>query len=289
MNLNRDPLIRKIQSDTMPGEVVKNNAARRALLSAFSRVPSAQRGVMGSFEGEMAVPPASLSQLADYGVFRPDAVEVVRQPLYDRLIYPAAGSTLLQFFQLPQGQGNSSATGGAGLTKSLEDTNMEAAGQLPSPKAFLATSIELIVEGGSVSAVNTWSPQDIAFLTNVSAAAIPAPLNSLNDDARILQSGVLDFFIGSKSYLTNARADSFPPKSYIAPDAAISQAINLGITAVAAVRAVGRPFYLNPPVLLMPNTNFVVRLLWTTAIATPTTCTARITCRMDGFLYRNAQ
>lgn len=247
---------------------------------------------LGTFEGEMAAPPASLAELSRYGVFLPDAIEVVRQPLYDRIVYPNAGAARLQFFQLPQGQGSSSAIGGAGQVKTLEDTNMEAAGMLPSPKAFLATSLELIVEPGSVSAANAWSPQDIAFLTNASAASVGIipQLNAVNDIYRVLIGSYVDFFIGSKSYLQNARGDSFPPKSYVAPDACIAQSIQLGHSGVASARAVGRPFYLNPPVLLMPNSNFTVNLVWPAAVvATPTGQNARITCRLDGFLYRNAQ
>jgi hypothetical protein len=285
----------KILAGTGHGEKLSGIAKAAALLAAGANygrfVPRSQRGQAG-FEGEMATPPASLAQLSQYGVFRPDAIEVVRQPLYDRIVYDDAGTALMQFFQVPQGQGNSSATGGAGLVKTLEDTNMEAAGQLPSPKAFLATSLELIVEAGSISTANAWSPQDIAFLTNASAASvgIVPQLNAVNDVNRLLIGSVVDFFIGSKSYLTNARGDSFPPKSYVCPDAAVAQSVQLGHSGVAAVRAVGRPFYLNPPVLLMPNTNFVVRLMWPAAVvATPTGQNARITCRLDGFLYRNAQ
>lgn len=288
-------MMSKILAGTGYGEKLSGvaKAVALSLMGAGSAlaIPRGQRGQFG-FEGEMAAPPASLGELAKYGVFRPDAIEVVRQPLYDRIVYDDAGTALMQFFQVPQGQGNSSAIGGAGLVKTLEDTNMEAAGQLPSPKAFLATSLELIVEAGSVSTANGWSVQDIAFLTNASAASVGAvtSLIAVNDVNRLLIGSVVDFFIGSKSYLTNARGDSFPPKSYVCPDAAVAQAVNLGVTGVAAVRAVGRPFYLNPPVLLMPNTNFVVRLMWPAAVvATPSGQNARITCRLDGFLYRNAQ
>lgn len=243
------------------------------------------------FEGSGVQPPRSLAELSSYGVFVPDAIQSIRQPLYDRLLYPAAGATQLRFFQLPQGQGVSTAIGNAGNVKTLDDTNMEAAGQLPSPKAFLATSIELMVDPGSLSTAATFSPSDPAFLTNASAAsaAVVPGLNAANDVNRILIGSWLDFFVGSASYLTVSRGDSFPPKSYVSPDAAVAQAVNLGITGVVSTRAVGRPFYLNPPILLMPNVNFVVTLNWSVAVATPTTLNARATIRLDGILYRNAQ
>jgi hypothetical protein len=247
---------------------------------------------LGPFEGEFGVPPSSLSELNRYGVFVPDAIEVVRWPLYDRLVYDDAGvAGALRFFQQPMGAGNSSAIGGTGQAKSQDDTNMEAAGNLPSPKAFLATSIEVVIEPGSISTANAWSPLDIAFLTNASAASVglvPA-LNAVNDVQRILMGAWLRFYIGSKEYLITSRLDSFPPKAHVSPDVALTQAIQLGHTGVAVARAVGRPYYLNPPVLLMPNVNFEVSLNWGVAVATPTGMNARIMVRLDGFLYRNAQ
>jgi len=247
-------------------------------------------GVM-PFSEEFGSPPRTLSELASYGIFVPDAIQSIRQPLYDRLVYDDAGQTQLRFFQLPQGQGNSSAIGGTGAVKTLDDTNMEAAGQLPSPKAFLATSIEVIVDGGMISTANAWSPQVIATLSNASVATIADALNlsAVNDVNQILIGSWLDFFVGSASYLTVSRGDSFPAKSYMSPDAAMSQAVNLGITSVAVNRAVGRPFYLNPPILLMPNVNFVVTLNWGVAVATPSAQNARVAVRLDGILYRNAQ
>jgi len=171
----------------------------------------------------------------------------------------------------------------------LDDTNMEAAGQLPSPKAFLATSIEVIVDPGSISTANAWSPIDMAFLTNASAAAIPVNMNSINDVNRILIGSWLDFFVGSQSYLTVSRGDSFPVKSYVSADTSTMVSGNLGVSGVAVARAVGRPFYLNPPILLMPNVNFVITLNWGVVVATPTAQNARISTRLDGIMYRNAQ
>lgn len=258
------------------------------MIATLIALTQARLGPWGEFEGGGA-PPDTLDKLSRYGILDPNSVEVERAPLFDRMIYDDAGTTQIRFFQQPLGQGNSSATNGTGLPKSTDDTNMVSTGQLPAPQMFLASSIEVMVEPGSISTTNAWSPQDIAYLTNASAAALPVQLAAQNDIARLLQSGWLDFFIGSKSYLQNARLDSFPPKSYIAPFAAVAQSVNLGVQGVALTRAVGRPFYLNPPVLLMPNVNFTVNLNWLAAIATPTGQNSRITVRLDGFMYRRAQ
>lgn len=243
----------------------------------------------GEFEGSGVTPPRSLAELAAYGIFVPDAIQSIRQPLYDRLIYPVAGQTQLRFFQLPQGQGTTSSIGGAAATKTLDDTNMEAAGQLPSPKAFLATSIEVIADPGSVSGGQVWSPIDIAFISNASAASvgIVPELDAANSLNLVLISGWLDFFVGSASYLQASRSDSFPAKSYVSSDTSIAVSGNLGFSGLQATRAVGRPFYLNPPILLMPNVNFVVTLNWPVAVAINQN--ARVTVRLDGILYRNAQ
>lgn len=266
---------------------------RSRIASILTAIGAGQMHSVAPFEGELGVaPPRSLDALATYGVFVPDAVEVIRQPLYDRMVYDDAGITgSLRFFQQPQGQGNASGIGSTGQTKSLDDTNMEQAGSLPNPKMFLATSVEIIVEPGSISTANAWSPLDIAFLTNATSASVglvPA-LNGANDINRILMSAWLKIYISSKDYLITSRADSFPPKSYICPDASVAQSVQLGHSGIVATRAVGRPFYLNPPLLLMPTVNFEVSLNWANAVATPTGMNARITCRLDGFLYRTAQ
>ena len=264
----------------------------RFLTAFFLDLLTGIRLYAAPFSDEFGSPPQSLGELAQYGVFSPDQVVAIRQPLYDRLVYDDAGiAGQLRFFQQQLGTGNSSAIGGTGTVKTLDDTNMVAAGQLPSPQAFLATSIEVMIEPGSISTANAFSPLDTAYLTNASAASVglvPA-LNGINDVNRIAMGAWLRFEVGSAEYLTAGRLDTFPPKSYVAPDAAITQAVQLGHAGVAVARAVGRPFFINPPILLMPNVNFVVTLNWAVAVATPTGMNARITVRLDGIQYRKAQ
>lgn len=59
--------------------------------------------------------------------------DVIVEPRFDTVLYPAAGSTLLTFFALPRGQGNTSfqTAGGTAIPKTYADTNMDLAGQLP--------------------------------------------------------------------------------------------------------------------------------------------------------------
>jgi len=253
-------------------------------------VPRGQRGVFTLGEQDFGDVPG-WAQLRDYANVRPDAIEAIRQPLYDRQPYPAAGSNQIRMFQVIQGQGASTALGNFGNPKTLDDTNMEAAGTLPSPKAFLATSIEVIFEAGLTSAANNFIQAPLASATNVSLAALSTITNiaALNDVLAVLMGGWLQLEIISKPYLTNARLDSFPPKTHIAPDAAVAVGNTISTLSVGIARAVGRPYYLNPPVLLMPTANFVVTLNWQPAVAPPSGFVGRIMVRMDGVLYRNAQ
>src|SRR6516225_6768164 len=74
------------------------------------------------------------AQLSKYSVNRP-GWEAIRQSLYDYQAYPALGATFLAFFTLPVGQGG----------KTLSDTNMNLAGQLPKNQEFLIQSVEVLL------------------------------------------------------------------------------------------------------------------------------------------------
>jgi hypothetical protein len=245
-------------------------------------------GPVGEFEFG-GVP--ALNELMSYGVQRPDAIEAVRNTLYDFLLYPTAGLLQFLFFQLPQGQGLSTAQGNAGNPKTLADTNMEAAGQLPSPKAFLATSIEIIFFAGSVATANTYTPQVLStFIAVPVAGTVPISTGALNDINVVTQGGFVNMFISSKSYVTEAMVQTFPPKTGLQVDSSVStNSATTGAIGIASAHVSGRPYYLNPPVLLTPNTNFSVSVNYPALVATPSGFNGRIGCRVDGFLYRNAQ
>lgn len=210
----------------------------------------------------------SIDQLSKYQVNRVGAVEAVRQTLYDSATYAAGGQTSLTFFQLPVGQG--------GKTKA--DTNMEAAGTLPNPKQFLVQSIELHFFPG-------------ATIEKFGAAADTG--NIFADDVYVFaKGGYLDFFIGSKSYLTEAPLTKFPPKTRLDGWGAASDTTTAG--AGRAYRqdystVWGRPYYLDPAILLVPTQNFQISLNWPVAVALPSTLAGRVVVSLDGILYRNSQ
>ena len=235
----------------------------------------------------------SVQQAAAYDVNRIGQAEGVRQSLYDAGFYPTAGLTQLLFFQTPRGQAGSTTPGlTTAAAKNITDTNMEAAGQLPSPKAFLVESIEILFLPGSVATALTYTPLQIASYTSaVVAAALPAAGGGMNDLNIAMCSGELQFFIGSKSYLDEAPLMRFPPKVQFTIDAAFGA--NLAAVSFAAIigsaKNTGRPYYVNPPIFLTPTQNWNISLNWPVVQATPSGFNARVFTILDGFLYRNSQ
>lgn len=221
-------------------------------------------------------------------VTNPGVSEILRQRLYDYQLYAAAGAGQMVFFQNPIGQGMTSALGGVvGTPKTIADTNMELAGQLPSGKEFLIESIEVLFFPGSVATANTFTPATPAQFI---AAAAAAQLAQLNDVNTFYQSGVLELNILSKNYLRETPLMAFPPKADLALDVAIAS--NSATTAeIAAVKgkSMGRAYYLEPEISIQPAVNFDVKLLWPAAVPTPSTFNGRVGVVFDGFMLRASQ
>ncbi len=210
--------------------------------------------------------PPSMAQLAKYNVNRANAVEVIWQPLYDFLAYPAAGQTApFTFFQR--------SVGTAGTT--LSDTNMLAAGQVPRPQEFLVTGIQVVfIPAGDAAlggqAVGVVQPNWV----DVNAVAIE---------------GNLIFSIGSKAYLREFPTGKFPPTFTIdgrgnRSDANVAAAIGLGFVDFA--RTTGR-YYSITPVKIPANQNFDVTINFPALVAVD--AAARLGVILDGFLYRLSQ
>lgn len=211
--------------------------------------------------------------LRSYDVVRRDSVEGIKQSLYDRLTYAAAGQPSLDFFQVPQGQG----AGIAGGVKTLEDTNMELAGNLPNPKAFLLQGIELAIV-----------PFGLPVRLDTDAPTLP---QMTNDMWTILSRGWLELFISSKMYLQEAPLLKFPSRNFLRADfaaTATNEAAPTMVTMELPVSA-GQPFKLVPPITLRPTMNFRVSAKWSSNVALPSTQPAQVVCNLTGLLYRNGQ
>jgi hypothetical protein len=229
-----------------------------------------------------------LSDMRKYSVNRPGEIEAIRQPQYDSLLYPGAGATQLNFFQLPQGQGVTTALGAVvGSAKTIQDTNMELAGQLPAYKNFKLESIEILVFPGGSAAANTFTLAPQGRFNAVASAALLARENDLQT---ILSSGSLQFFIGSKSYLDEAPLQVFPPKTHLALNGSIaSNSATVGASVSLENMAFGRPNFIEPVIVIPANQNFRVSLTWPGLVAVPSGFNARIVVRLDGYLFRNSQ
>lgn len=211
------------------------------------------------------------AQLSKYSVNRP-GWEAIKQSLYDYQAYAAAGQTNLTFFALPVGQSS----------KTLSDTNMTLAGQLPKNQEFLIQSIEVF-----------FSPT-----TPTVAAQMPAAFGAqaiaqiINDSYIVGRAGNLTLTIGSKPYLQEAPLGRFPQKAAFTVDGALADVTSAGASLqsrLAFGQWRGRPYLLDPAPLLLPeNQNFSVSLAWPEGVQAITN-PGRIGVILDGILYRRSQ
>lgn len=211
------------------------------------------------------------AQLSRYVVNRP-GWEVVRQSLYDFQTYPTAGASTLTFFALPVGQSG----------KTLSDTNMTLASQLPANQEFLLQSIEVLFHPTSPNGTDQ-DPAEFGAQTTA---------NLVNDVYRVGRSGNLTLIVGSKPYLQEAPIGRFPAKTYLEVMAALSDATTAGAdrqSRIAFANWRGRPYLLDPaPLLLTQNQNFTVSLNWPEGPVS-VTYPGRIGVVLDGLLYRRSQ
>lgn len=206
------------------------------------------------------------SDLGKYRVNRPGQLEVFRQSLYDFQVYAQAGQTQLNFFQVPVGQS----------AKTRADTNMTLAGQLPSGQQFLAQSIEVYFFPGTI--VPGVGP--VANLID----------GFVNDVWAVAKGGELEFQVGSKLYLIEAPLMRFPPKTRLDGWASENGNTTAGAalyTRTSYATVAGRPYPIDPYILLESTQNFAVQLNWPTAVAV--TNAGRIGVVLDGLLIRNSQ
>jgi hypothetical protein len=221
-------------------------------------------------------------------VTNPSQSEVVRQRLYDYQLYPTAGSTQFAFFQQPIGQGLTSSLGGTvGSGKTQWDTNMELGGTLPSGKAFLIESIEVVFFPGSVSTSNTYTPIKPLEFNATAAATVGGQLADVNS---FYQSGMLELNILSKNYLRETPLIAFPPKTQFNLDVGIaSNSATTAVNVAENMRAAGRPYYIDPTIALQPAVNFEVLIRFPAAVATPSGFNGRVGVILDGYFMRASQ
>lgn len=211
----------------------------------------------------MAQPIPTLAELRSFKVRQAGNVEAIGASLYDFSTYAQAGQTSLSFFQVPNGQSS----------KTIADTNMTLAGQLPSGQAFLIESIEIFlfpaIEPGQTSTSDTVAAE------------------FTNDVYDFMKSGSLNLNIGSKSYVTEAPLGRFPPKTRLDSNSAISTSEATVTKLVDYAAMSGRPYLLRSPYLLESSQNFNLTMTWPAAVAL--SAAARVGVVLEGILYRDVQ
>lgn len=243
-----------------------------------------------SYSGAVAMldAPPSAADFQSRRVTNPGQSEVIRQRFYDYLLYPTAGQAQFTFFSQPVGQGVTTAQGAVvGTGKTQWDTNLELPNTLPSGKAFMIESIEVLFLPGAVATANTYTPAALSTFAAVAAAAVTASVNDVNS---FYQSGMLELNILSKNYLRETPLMAFPPKAQLNVSAAVAN--NSATTAEASIafaKASGRPYYIQPEISLQPAVNFEVVIKYPAAVATPSGFNARVGVILDGYFMRASQ
>jgi hypothetical protein len=189
--------------------------------------------------------------------------DVIVEPRYDTLT-AVTGTTILTFFQNPVGQGTGNF-GAAGSSKTLADTNMDLAGQLPAGYSFRIMGFRM------------------AFVWNATAADVTTALNG----------AVFSFVVGSKPFVT---VPSRTIPSGNGPWSSGSAAVATTLVFSSGWPMMGNSFSTTTkPLDLKATENFKVTLTWpgTTPTITSsgfqTTPGLPITMYLDGFLYRPVQ
>lgn len=210
----------------------------------------------------------TLQDLERYKVTRSNEFEVVWQPLYDTNTYATAGTTRqYDFFQTPVGQSS----------KTLHNTNMESAGQLPEGKNFLVTHLAIAILPGI-------SPARAAL----AAGAVP---NFMNDVWIVGKAGYVELFINSKTYLYDAPIGKFPPTFRLAGVAALSDNVAAAANQVTQIdyASTAGLLYQVTPVRLASKSNFRLSTFFPTTAATPSGSDAVLRAELGGFLFRESQ
>ncbi len=209
---------------------------------------------------QLISPAAALQQ---FGVNVQEGAEAIYQPLYDIQAYPTAGFISKTFFAEPIGQSS----------KTISDTNMQSAGQLPQPQMFLVQTLEVILAHGSPLI-------DVAAATGTAA----------NEMKAILESGAITFTIGSKPYLTQAPLMAMPFANQLDTEMAISVTTASDVGEASYVTAKGPVFNMarhGIPLLIPSNQNFDVKMAFESVKVMAVA--GRVGIRLGGVLYRSRQ
>lgn len=178
----------------------------------------------------------------------------IDQPLYDSVLIPAAATSSITFFSIPQGAPGSAFL--AGANKTLADTNMTNAGVLPAPQRFECRGLQFRV-GVGVTVANL---------------------------RLIVDSGVFNFVVGSKSFLA-CPALYIPAAAGLFGNGSAAAATEFPNNGLADPRA---SRVLSIPIPIDTQENFSITLSWPVAPITLGAATP-VQLFLLGTLYRSVQ
>lgn len=231
----------------------------------------------------------TLAQFAQNMVGELGKVEVLRQPLYDTILYPTAGILSVLMFQVPQGVGQSLESGAAaGTPKTINDTNMSVQGSLPAPQAYWLDGVEIAADPGSVATANLFVQQIPHAFAAANAAAVQAGDNDIN---AILSTGGAHLTILQKAYYDDAPLYRFPGRARLGYDgiSVATTSATAGEVIAGKLNALGAPMRIDPGLGIMTSGNFALQLLWGALVPTSSGFNARLKAYLTGWLFRAAQ
>lgn len=223
---------------------------------------------MNGISGRRGVTP---EQLAQHRTTVAGVADAVWSPLYDYQTYATAGALTTNFFAVPAGQSG----------KTLADTNMQVAGQLPRGNRFLCVGIE----------VEFWPSNS----PGLRLAAVPTDAQfarNWDDVYAVLKSGFLSLNIQQRVYAQDAPLMKFPPQTRLTGVATYNQndttAATVGFGQIEYATACGAGYSIIP-VYIESTQFFNVQIQFPALVPTPSGQDARWGVRLLGNLIRDAQ
>lgn len=208
--------------------------------------------------------------LADLKNYNPAEKNKVRFGfVHDTAIYAAAGQDNLVLMSVPEGgqlNDNSRA-------KTAEDTNLQAAGTLPSNQAMLVKGVQLIfTPSGALGHAETDA--------NCTAAKLIA-----NDIAAFYQHGLLHLALKGVDIIKDGPLLMYPPQSHLKGSAAMVNTDTDNNRTIELINCEGNPYPIEP-FAWMGGEVITAKLLWPNGkVALPSGLTGRVKMRLYGDIY----
>jgi len=234
----------------------------------------------------LGLPVLTQTQIQNYQVGVPGTPDVIWSPRFDFVAYPSAGGTQFTFYSNPIGQGvTSTPGGGAGVAKTLYDTNLAISNQLTKGNQFLAVGSETLVLPGVSNAALPLTIQPGRSNTPGTATSIGV---FVNDVWSILNGGLKTLAVGTdRNYIQDGPLLMFPPVARLAVHAALATGATASGEEIAYATGSGAPYSL-VPIFIDSNQSFTLTVTFQAAIPTPSQQIARLGDRLRGYLIRQA-